>query len=69
MFSRCASTIGVPEALGAELDAETGSGGIDFDFPVQILRKGDDFVRAKLGDGRGHITIDSGSGTVRLRKR
>ena len=61
-------TLGIPESLGAELEASTGSGGVDFDFPVQILRKSDDFVRVRLGDGRGHISIDSGSGSVRLRK-
>ncbi|MFN8572961.1 MAG: DUF4097 family beta strand repeat-containing protein [Gemmatimonadaceae bacterium] len=62
-------TINVPESLGAEVEAETGSGGIDFDFPVQVLKRDDDYVRAKLGDGRGRITIDSGSGSVRMRKR
>lgn len=61
-------TLGIPESLGAELEAETGSGGVDFDFPVQLLRKSDDFVRAKLGDGRGRISIDSGSGAVRLHR-
>lgn len=62
-------TINVPESLGAELEADTGSGGIDFDFPVQIMKRDDDFVRARLGDGRGRIMIDSGSGSVRVRKR
>jgi hypothetical protein len=61
-------TLGIPESLGAEFEASTGSGGVDFDFPVQILRKSDDFVRVKLGDGHGRISIDSGSGPVRLRK-
>lgn len=61
-------TLGIPASLGAELYASTSSGGIDFDFAVQILKRGDDFVRAVLGDGRGRISIDSGSGAVRLRK-
>ncbi|MEP7343612.1 MAG: DUF4097 family beta strand repeat-containing protein [Gemmatimonadaceae bacterium] len=61
-------TLGIPESLGAELEASTGSGGVDFDFPVQVLRKSDDFVRVKLGDGRGRISIDSGSGAIRLRR-
>ncbi len=61
-------TLGIPESLGAELEASTGSGGVDFDFAVQVLRKSDDFVRVKLGDGRGRISIDSGSGSIRLRK-
>jgi hypothetical protein len=61
-------TIGVPESLGAELVAETGSGGIDFGIPVTLLKKDEDYVRAKIGDGDGRISIDSGSGHIRLRK-
>lgn len=61
-------TLGVPESLGAELVAETGSGGIDFGIPVTVLKKDDDYIRAKIGDGQGRISIDSGSGHIRLRR-
>jgi DUF4097 and DUF4098 domain-containing protein YvlB len=61
-------TIGIPESLGAELVAETGSGGIDFGIEVTVLKKEDDYVRAKIGDGDGRISIDSGSGHIRLRR-
>jgi hypothetical protein len=61
-------TIGVPESLGATLTAETGSGGIDVDFPLTVTRRGRDYLRAQLGDGRGRIEIDAGSGAIRLRR-
>jgi DUF4097 and DUF4098 domain-containing protein YvlB len=61
-------TIGVPESLGAQVDIETGSGGIDVDVPMTITRKGRDVLTGTLGDGRGRISIESGSGGVRIRK-
>lgn len=59
-------TVTVPEGLGAEVEIETGSGGIDLDFPVQIRRASRDHVVGTIGDGRGEIHIDTGSGSVRL---
>ena len=62
-------TVWMPEAVGAELEVETGNGGIDLDFPVQIRRAGRDHVVGTIGDGRGRIRIDTGSGSVRLARR
>jgi len=61
-------TLGVPESLGAELRIETGSGGIDVDVPVTVTRQGRGTFTGRLGDGRGRIEIDAGSGGVRLRR-
>jgi hypothetical protein len=61
-------TIHAPESLGGEVDIETGSGGIDLDFAVEVRRVRRDHVTGTLGDGRGRIRIDTGSGTVRLLK-
>lgn len=61
-------TIGVPESLGAMVSAETGSGGIVFDFPVTVTRRGRDHFSGQLGDGRGRIEIDAGSGSIRFRR-
>lgn len=61
-------TVHAPDDLGAEVDIETGSGGIDLDFAVEVRRVRRDHVTGTLGDGRGRIRIDTGSGTVRLRK-
>lgn len=59
-------TVRAPADLGATVDIETGSGGIDLDFPVEVRSVRRDRVRGTLGDGRGEIRIDTGSGSVRL---
>lgn len=59
----------VPESLGAEVTIEAGRHGLDVDFPMTITRRDDDYVRGTIGDGKGTIRIDTGSGGVRLRRR
>ncbi|MEP7027050.1 MAG: DUF4097 family beta strand repeat-containing protein [Candidatus Eisenbacteria bacterium] len=59
-------TIQAPPTLGAALHFETGSGGIDCDFPLRIVDRNEDTLNATLGDGRGRIVIDTGSGDLRL---
>lgn len=61
-------TLGVPESLGAELRVESSSGGIDLDIPVEVTRTGRRNLSGRIGDGRGQITIDTGSGGVRIRR-
>ena len=60
-------TIGVPSALGAELVIEAGSGGIDVDVPFTVRRTERRRLEGTLGDGRGRMTIETGSGGVRVR--
>lgn len=62
-------TLQAPATLGAVLNIETGSGGIDSDFPVSITRHSSDHMQGQIGDGRGRISIDTGSGEVRLVRR
>jgi hypothetical protein len=59
-------TVRAPAGLGATVDIETGSGGIDLDFPIEVRTIRRDEVRGTIGDGRGEINIDTGSGSVRL---
>lgn len=59
-------TLSVPATLGATLDVDTGSGGIDLGFPIQVRRVESDHLTGQIGDGRGRITIETGSGGVRL---
>lgn len=61
-------TLRIPELLGATLEIETGSGGIDTDFPLTLTSRSRSHMRATLGDGRGRIAIETGSGGVRLRR-
>ncbi|HEY7565991.1 MAG TPA: DUF4097 family beta strand repeat-containing protein [Gemmatimonadaceae bacterium] len=59
----------VPESLGAEVTIESSRHGLDVDFPMTITRRNEDYVRGTIGDGKGTIRIDTGSGGVRLRRR
>lgn len=59
-------TIRVPSSLGAEIEVDTGSGGIDLDIPVEVRTIKRNYMRGVLGDGRGSISVDTGSGAIRL---
>ena len=59
-------TLYLPPDVGAEIAAETGSGGIDVEVPVQIRSVKRDSLVGRIGDGRGRIAIDTGSGSIRL---
>jgi DUF4097 and DUF4098 domain-containing protein YvlB len=61
-------TLRVPESVGASLDIETGSGGVDTNLPIRLRRKSRDGLSGTLGDGRGSIVVETGSGSVRLLK-
>ena len=61
-------TVTLPSMLGAEVDIETGSGGITSDFAIKTTHMARNELRGTIGDGSAHIRIESGSGTVRLRK-
>lgn len=59
-------TIWVPATVGAEVEMDTGAGGIDLDLPLEVREARKDYVRGVLGDGRGRIHVDTGSGRIRL---
>lgn len=59
-------TLRVPEGVNAEIEADSGSGGIDVDVPLQLRTQRRDYLRGVMGDGRGRITIDTGSGRIRV---
>ena len=61
-------TLGIPETLGAEIRIDTGSGGIDTDIPVQVKKAERNYLSGTIGDGKGEIVIETGSGGVRLRR-
>jgi DUF4097 and DUF4098 domain-containing protein YvlB len=62
-------TVRAPADLGGMVEIETGSGGVDLDFPLTVNSVRRDRVRGALGDGDGTIRIDTGSGSVRLLER
>jgi len=59
-------TVYVPRTLGAEFAAETGSGGISSSLPMEVVSKSRDSMRGRLGDGRGRVYLETGSGSIRL---
>jgi DUF4097 and DUF4098 domain-containing protein YvlB len=58
-----------PSTIGATVDISTGSGGIETEFPLQVTRKTSDGLRGTIGDGKGVLTVETGSGDVTLRRR
>jgi lia operon protein LiaG len=58
-----------PGTLGAELEIETASGDIETDFPLQVTRHARSHLVGRIGDGKGRIAIETGSGDVRLLRR
>ena len=58
-----------PASLGAEVDFETSSGDIRSDFDVVVTRREEDHLIGRIGDGRGRMTIETGSGDVTLTRK
>ena len=54
---------------GMDLEVSTGSGGIDVNVSgLDIREKSKDELRARSGDGRVPVRIDTGSGSVRIQE-
>ena len=62
-------TVTGPPDLSAQVELETGSGGIDVDYTVSRLRREHGYVRGTIGEGKARIEVDTGSGSVRLASR
>ncbi|HEU5171787.1 MAG TPA: DUF4097 family beta strand repeat-containing protein, partial [Gemmatimonadales bacterium] len=58
--------ITAPAEIGAQLSIETGSGDIESDFPVSVARSGRHHLSGAIGDGKGRVRVETGSGSVRL---
>ncbi len=61
-------TVSLPDDINAEVDLDSGSGGIDLDFAVEVTTMRRDKIEGRIGNGRGLIKIDTGSGSIRLRR-
>ncbi len=59
-------TLTVPSSYGARVEIDTGSGGIEMEMPITMRRWQRDHVNGTIGDGRGTLIIDTGSGSVRV---
>jgi lia operon protein LiaG len=61
-------TINLPDGTSATIDLDTGSGDFSVDVPVQLIKKGEGSLQGRIGDGRGRIHIETGSGDIALVK-
>lgn len=61
-------TLRLPASTSASVDLDTGSGDLTVDFPLQLIKKSDSSLLGKIGDGRGRIAIETGSGNISLVK-
>jgi lia operon protein LiaG len=62
-------TLRVPPTVGAQVDLGTGSGDIDLGgLTLQVRRIERDHVTGTLGDGKGRLSVETGSGNVRLQR-
>lgn len=58
----------LPDDVDADLELDTGSGRIEVDFPIEVRVMRRDHVEGRIGDGRGLIEVDTGSGSIRIRR-
>lgn len=59
-------TLRVPGDLGAGIEVDTGSGTIDVEVPIDESTRRRSYLRGTIGDGRGSIVVDTGSGSIRV---
>jgi len=62
-------TVSFPPGVGAQVSVESGSGGIRSELALETQVRKHDALVGRIGDGRGSIGIETGSGTVTLRER
>lgn len=62
-------TLTLPAGFSGEVDASTGNGGFQSDFPVQVQgRMNRNRVRGTIGDGGPTLRISTGNGSITLRR-
>lgn len=59
-------TVYAPAELGGQVELDTGSGSLDVDFPVRVTNARRTRLVGSVGDGRGTIRINTGSGSIKL---
>jgi lia operon protein LiaG len=59
-------SVSIPRGTGAELAVETGSGGIETNLTIETTYRKHNELVGRIGNGKGSIRIETGSGTVTL---
>jgi hypothetical protein len=60
--------IELPSGVGASFSAETGSGQIATELPLELSKRSSGYLAGTIGDGRGRIALETGSGNISLRR-
>ena len=61
-------SIEMPGSVGASFSAETGSGQISSELPLELTKRSSGYLAGTIGDGRGRIDLETGSGNISLRR-
>jgi lia operon protein LiaG len=61
-------TLHLAPGLDAALAIRTGSGRIQVDFPLRVTRQARRELTGTVGDGSGTVRVNTGSGSVRIRR-
>jgi hypothetical protein len=61
-------TLGLPEGLGARLEASTTNGGITTDFPITVQGRIGRRLSGVVGDGGPEIRMATTNGAIRIRR-
>lgn len=62
-------TLTLPGAYGADVVLDTGSGEIDLGgISVTVRKLAEDHIEGRIGDGKGRLHVETGSGDVRLKR-
>jgi hypothetical protein len=59
--------ISVPKEFGADVSMETGSGSLETEMPIEIRSKSRNELHGTIGDGRGKLSLETGSGSIVIR--
>ena len=62
-------SLAVPSAASFELYARTGSGSVQVDMPITIEEQSRRMLRARVGDGKSHVNVQTRSGNIQISQR
>ena len=59
-------TLAVPATASFALTAHTSSGDVRVDMPISIEEQTRKFLRARVGNGKAHVNVETRSGNIRI---
>jgi len=59
-------SLAVPGTASFALSAQTSSGSVRVDMPITIEEQSRRFLRARVGDGKAHVNVETRSGNIQI---